>query len=152
MKGRQRTIQTMKPRCFILVRRPSVAIAIKVLGSNIQRVNFAMPFVVFRAPSMDLLARAQPLQKYVKIEWYVDVVAPYEDDCPHCTDFKVRGAWLQAGVRETIETTYFDKPLRKLMSNHPTEKICWHLQGAHRKNYCGVMNMTLREFTTMLKA
>ena len=56
-------IKTKKLRRFRLVRRLSTAIAIKVSGSGIRRVNFAMPCVVPGAPSRDLAAHAQPLQK-----------------------------------------------------------------------------------------
>ena len=62
-KGRWWMIQTRNLRCFRLVRRLSAAIAIKVSSLGIRRVNFAMPCVVQGAPSRDLVAHAQPLQK-----------------------------------------------------------------------------------------
>ena len=43
-----------------------------------------------------------------KGQWYVDVVTPHTDECSHCTEFKVGGAWLLGGVREIINTEYFE--------------------------------------------
>ena len=70
-------------------------------------------------------------------QWYVDVITPHTDDCPHHTDFKVRGAWLHGGAREIIQTEYFEH--RKT----PME-IADTLRGG--------VNMTIGEFTETLDA
>ena len=78
----------------------------------------------------------------------------------------MRGADLLGGVREIIQTEYFEhrknpmeisdtlqteKQLCTAYTRHClTEKIRWHLQGACRKNYGGGMNMTMEELTTLL--
>ena len=93
------------------------------------------------------------------------IVTPHTDDCYHRTE--VRGTWLRAGVRDIIETEYFEhrKPpieitdtlqakLCTAYTRHRLgEKIRWYLQGAYRKNYGGGgMSMTMEEFTTLLDA
>ena len=70
-----------------------------------------------------------------KGQWYVDVITPHTDDCPHHTDFKVRGAWLHGGVREIIQTEYFEH--RKT----PMEIASWHSMRLYRPPFtCGQCN------------
>ena len=39
-------------------------------------------------------------------QWYVDVITPHTDDCPHHTDFKVRGAWLHGCSRNHSDRVF----------------------------------------------